>query len=81
MDEVVDGNELYIDKYYASISHLFYQTWTCRNPHPHEVVFKNGYEFRSNFFALLYYFFINHFHMIVKKPQDKSLAEQVHKVM
>ena len=49
LDEVTSNNDEYIDKSSASVRHLFNNTWLCRYPCPHKVVFDNIYEFKLCF--------------------------------
>ena len=45
-DEVTAGNDEYIDKSSAKVSHLFNNTWLCRYPRPRKFVFDNVSEFK-----------------------------------
>ena len=42
LDEVTAGNDEYIDKSSARVSHLFNSAWMCRYPRPHKVLFDSG---------------------------------------
>ena len=45
LNEVMGGNDEYIDNSYERVIHLFNNTWICRDSRPHKVVFDNGFEF------------------------------------
>ena len=46
LDEVMAGNDEYIDKSSARVSQMFNNTCICRYPRPKKVVFDNGSEFK-----------------------------------
>ena len=46
LDEVMTGNDEYIDKPSARISQLFKNTWLCRYPRPQKFVFDKVSEFK-----------------------------------
>ena len=81
LDEVMAGNDEYIDKSSVRIIQLFYNTWLCRYPHPHKVVFDNGSEFKRDFTPLLKDFNIKPVLISVKNPQSNAMVEQVHQVI
>ena len=57
------------------------KTHLVRYPHPVEVFFDNGYEFKRYFIPLPNYFSIKTVCTMVKNPQSNELVEQVHQVI
>ena len=53
LDEVMVGNDEYIDKSCDSISQLFNNTWICRYPLAHKIVYDKVCEFKRDFTPLL----------------------------
>ena len=81
LDEVTAGNDEYIDKSSARVSHLFKNTWLCRYLHPLKVMFDNVSEFKQYFTPLLKDFRIKPVLISVKNPQANAMVEQVHQVI
>ena len=55
LEEVVLGNDEYIDKSYSRVIQLFNSTWLLRYPRTRKVVFDNRYKFKRDFTPLLKY--------------------------
>ena len=53
LKELIIGNDEYIYKSSARFNQLFNNTWLCRYPRPHKVLFDNGYKFKGDFTPLL----------------------------
>ena len=81
LKEVALGNYEYIDKSSDRVSQLFNNTWLCRYPRPHIVVFDNGSEFKQDFTPLLKDFDIKPVLTLVKNPQANAPVERVHRVI
>ena len=81
LDEVMAGNDEYIEKSSVRISQLFYNTWLCRYLHTLKVLFDNGSEFKRDFNPLLKDFGIKPVLMSVKNPQANSLVERFYQVI
>ena len=81
LDEVTAGNDEYIDKSSARVSQLFNNTWLCRYPLPHKVVFYNIPEFKRDFTPLLKDFEIKPISTSVNNTQTNALTERVHQVI
>ena len=69
LNEVMAGNDEYIDKSSARVSHMFNKTWLFRYPCPRKVVYGNGSELKRDFNPLIKDFDIKSVLMLVKKPQ------------
>ena len=81
LEEIALGNDKYIDKSYAMVSHLFNKIWLCRYPRPLKVVFDNGSEFKREFTPLLKEFDIKPVLTLVYNPQTNTPVKQVHQVI
>ena len=81
LKKVAIGNDEYIDKSSARVSHLFNNTWLWRYPRPHKVVFDNGSEFKRYFTPFLKDFYIKPVLTLVKNPQVNALVERVYQVI
>ena len=46
LEEVALGNDEYIYKLSARVSHMYNNSWLCRYPLPRKVVFDNSSEFK-----------------------------------
>ena len=60
LEEVTISNDDYMDKSFTRVSHMFNNTWLCRDLCPQKVVFYNGSEFKLYFTPLLKDFDVNH---------------------
>ena len=81
LEEVIIGNDEYIDKSSARVSQLFNNTWLSRYLRPRKVVFDNGSEFKRDFTPMLKDFDIKTVLTSVKNPQSNAPVEQVHQVI
>ena len=79
-NEVTAGNDEYIYKSYARLSQMFNNTWLCRYPRPHKVVFNNVSEFKQDFNHFLKDFDIKTVLTSVKNAQANVPTEGVHQV-
>ena len=74
LDDVMAGNDEYIDRSSARVSQLFNNMWLCRYPHPRRVLFDNGSTLLKDFNIILV-------SMSVKNPQANAPVERVHQVI
>ena len=79
--DLEEVNDEYIDTSSARVSQFFNNTWLCRYPRPHRVVFENGSEFKRDFTPLLKDFDIKPVLTSVKNTQANASVEQVHQVI
>ena len=79
LDEVMGGNDEYIDKSSARASQLFNNICLFRYPRPRKVVFDNGYELKRDFNPLLKDFDIDLVLTTIKNSQDNAPVERVYK--
>ena len=81
LEEVALGNDEYIDKPYTRVRQMFNNIWLCRYPHPQNIVFDNGSEFKQYFTPLLKDFDIKPVLTAAMRPQANAPVEQVHQVI
>ena len=53
LNEVMGGNDEYIDKSSDRVSQLFNNIFICRYPRPQKVLFENGSDFKRDFTPLM----------------------------
>ena len=81
LDEVMGGNDEYIDKSSSRVSHLFNNTCICRCAHPQKVVLDNGSEFKRDFTALIKYLNIKTVSTTLNNPQANAPVDQTNQVI
>ena len=81
LNEVMAGNDEYIDKSSDRVSHMFNNTWICKYPGPFKFVFDNRYEFKIYFTPLLKYFDIKPVLTSINNYQANAPVERVHQVI
>ena len=81
LDKVTAGNDYYIDKSSARVSHLFNNNWLCRYPRPRKFMFENGSDFKQDFNSLLKESNIKPLLKSVKNPQANAPVERVNQVI
>ena len=53
LDELMEGNDEYIDDSYVRVCQLFNKTWLGRYPCPHRVMFEKGSELEQELNILI----------------------------
>ena len=81
LNEVALVNDAYIDKSFVRVSQLFNNTWICRYPRTHKVVFDKCYEFKRYFTTLIKDFDIEPVLTSVKNPQANAPVERVNQLI
>ena len=81
LDEVMGGNDEYIDKSSSKLIQLFNDTCILRYTCPRKVVFLNGSDFKRDFTPLLKYFNIKPGFMKINNPQGNFMVERVNQVI
>ena len=80
LDEIMGGNDEYIDKPSTRVIPLFNNAWLSGYSRPLKVVFDNGSKFKLDFTLFLNYFDIKPVLITTKNPQDNVPVERVHQV-
>ena len=81
INEVMGGNDEYIDKSSARIFQLLNNTGLCKYPRPRKIVFDNWSEHKQYFTLLLKYFGIEHILMTIKTSQANAPLDWIHQVI
>ena len=72
INEVMGGNDEYIDKSSARVFQFLNNKWLWKYPRPRKVVFDNWSEYKQYFTPLLKYFGIEHSLMTIKTSEANT---------
>ena len=80
LDNIIGGNDDYIDKSYARVIQFFNNTCLNRYLLPRKVVFDNWSDFRQEFTTFIKEFDIELILTTIKNPQDNDPVKQLHQI-
>ena len=81
LSELSRGNNEYIDKLYARLSHQLNHTWLCMYPCPRKVLLVNGSKFKRYFTPLLKVFSITPICASINNLHSNSQVERINQVI